>query len=111
MANEEIIKLAKETMHKFDTIIDLFDMCFVYISEESAKLSGYTSDEMIGKHISNFMAIDSKSQDFRKVIMNSMRGKAIVPIKTKSGKIIEIPMDFITIKVKGEPFLVTRAVK
>lgn len=111
MLDKRIIKLASDIMRNFDTIISLFDMTFVYISEESAKLSGYPPEEMIGKHISNFMTADSKSEEFRNIIMKSVSGKAVVPIKTRSGEKIEILMKFITIKVNGEPFLVTKAVK
>src|SRR3989339_82084 len=85
MINKEIIKMAEDIMHNFDTIISLFDMSFIYISEESAKISGYSPEEMMGKHISNFMTTDSKSEKFSKVIMNSISGKAVVPIKTKFG--------------------------
>lgn len=111
MSREKVLRLAREIMQNFDTVISLFDMTFVYISEESADLSGYTPKEMVGKHISNFMATGAKSDEFRTVILNSMSGKATVPIRKKSGKVIEIPMEFITINVEGEPFLVTSAIK
>ena len=86
-------------------------MSFVYISEEAANLSEHTPEEMIGKHISSFSGTDSRSDDFRKMITDSMKGRANIPIKTKSGKKIETTLDFIVIEVDNEPFLVTQSVK
>jgi len=105
------LKVAKIKMPDFDTAVDLFDMSFVYISEKSARLSGYKPKEMLGKHISNFMTASPKSKEFTEAILSSLSGRAAIPIKTKSGKEVVVPMDFLTIEVDSHPFLVTRAVK
>ena len=54
---KEVMKQAEEKLPNFYTIIDLFDNCFVYISKESAQISGYTPEEMIGESIHGFMTI------------------------------------------------------
>lgn len=108
---EEALKKAKELMSGYDTIIDFYDMTFIYISEESAKMSGYTSKEMIDQPISKFMTINPESEEFRKVIQGTVSGEATIPIKTKSGEEIKVPMSFLTVKVGEHPFLVTKAAK
>jgi len=108
---KKVLKLAKEKMPDFDTVIDLFDMTFVYITKKSASLSGHTPKEMIGKHISTFMTTPAKTNGFRNVIAKTMTGKSTIPIKTKTGKQLLVTMDFVTVQVKNHPFLVTKAAK
>ena len=105
------LKLAELKMPDFDTVIDLFDMTFIHIGKESAQLSGYTPKEMIGKHITDFMTTTPKADEFKNIILNTLEGRATIPIKTKSGKEILVPMDFLTIEVENHPFLVTKAAK
>ena len=109
---KEVLELAEKKMPEFDTIIDLFDMTFVFISAESARLSGYTPKEMIGRHISNFMTTPDKTEEFRQIIKKTREDKVVtIPIKTKSGKELPVQMNFATIEIKEFPFLVTKAAK
>jgi len=108
---EKALKLAKEKMPSFDTLIDLYDMTFVYITKEAANVSGYEPEEMIGKQISNFMTIPSDATSFRETIMKSMVGGSVkIPVKTKDGKERIVEMKHTTIELEGHPFLVTKAV-
>ena len=108
---KKAIEFAKKKMPDFDTIIDLFEMKFVYITEEAAKVSGYKPEEMVGKHISKFMAIPNDTTSFRETIVKSMIGGLVkIPIKNKEGeeKVIEMKHD--TIDVNGHTYLITKAV-
>jgi PAS domain S-box-containing protein len=107
----EVKKLAEEKMPNFDTIIDLFDMSFIYISEKSAKLSGYMSEEMVGESIHKFMNIPSgDNESFQDILMKTMIGGNVkIPIKTKDGKSIDVLMNFVLIEVDNHPFVATRA--
>lgn len=105
------LKVAKSKLEGFDTLIDLFDMTFVYITEEAAALSGYTPKELLGKQISQFMAVPHKTASFRQTIMKTLIGGRVeIPIRTKDGKEKIVNMVHTVVEVNGHPFLATRAV-
>jgi len=108
----KILKLAKKEMPDFDTIIDLFNMTFIYITKPAAKVSGYTPKEMIGNHISKFMSIPSDAGPFKETIIKSMMGGLVkIPIKTKDGEEKIIEMKHTSIDVNGHSYLITKAVQ
>ena len=108
---EDLLRLARKKMRDFDTIIDLYDMTFVYMTRESARVSGHTPREMIGKPIADFMTIPRRDQSFTKTIMKSMEGGVVrIPVRTKDGKEKVVEMKHAVVELEGYPYLVTRAV-
>jgi len=108
---KEVLKKAEEIMPDFDTIIDIFDMSFIYVSEESARIAGYTPEEMINEPIHQFMNIPATDgESFQNVMMKTMVGGNIeIPIKKKDGREMRIIMNFKTIEIDNHPFIVTKA--
>lgn len=108
---KELMKQARKKLPDFDTIIDLFDMCFVFISKKSAEMSGYTPNEMIGESIHGFMNIPSSDKEsFQDILMKTMVGGNVeIPIKTKDGKELNVLMNFVTIEIDNHPFIITKA--
>lgn len=107
---KEVMKTAKENMKDFNTIIDLFDLTFAYINDESALLTGYTSKELIRKPISLFYGSSNHSKDFQSKLVNTMSdGIMDLQVFTKKGEKKVIKIAHKLVKVKDHPYLIIRA--
>ena len=114
--NQHTIKLlekANSYLKDPDTIIDPYDMTYVWVSKSAMMLLG---DNVVGKRVS----MDSKSadgtQDYGRshlpAAMNTSNvGRRKIIIKTKSNELKELLIDYIIILFENQPYLITKSVR
>jgi PAS domain S-box-containing protein len=105
---EEVQKQAEEKLPGFDMIIDMFDLTFAYVSERGAKMSGHTSEEMIGKQATMFSSMSEEQETFVEILRKMKDDTIQVPIKDEDGKERILSFKQCTVDVGGHPFLIAK---
>ena len=110
------LELAKEKVgdgesEDFELLIDISDMCFVWVSEKVAKLSGRTVSEMIGSRVFDITRIPA--EELRDILVRLKKGgKLKLPLTTKDGRKKVLEMVFTPIYVtRDRPFLVAKIIE
>ena len=107
---EKLLEKAEREMPGFDMVIDVLSMTVVYITEEAAAIADRTPEEMVGKRVTEVSAFEEDDENFIEAFLSALSGKAKIPVLTKSGEVIKMVFEFVSIGVETRPFLLTKVI-
>jgi len=97
LMSDRVVQRALELLPGVGCIVDLYDMSFVWASEEVMKIFGYTKEEIM--HIKCYETLDEKNQEqeWEKIMAERLekgRGNTAVFVKNKAGKLMRLKMQY-----------------
>jgi len=108
MEKDTTVDVLKKKFDKFDVIISLFTMQFVWVSKKFADILDYKVDELLGKHVNDVIVFDRLEmiKEIGKVLGRKTDDEKTA-IKKGGGK-LKIKGEIKYCTLKAEPFLVIR---
>ncbi len=92
---------ARKYIKDVNTIVDLFDVSFAYISEEVARFLGFSADQLIGKKIPKSIFDINASKQIIAEDMAKSKGTREFKIKNKNGDEVPVIAHFHTFEYDG----------
>ena len=77
----------------------------IYLENYTKKMSSYFKHGLFLRYVDDILIVDKGKKDFNKIISDSLQvhnpGLSLSPHKTSSGKLAEIPINFIGYRIEG----------
>jgi len=110
-ASKELIEYCKNIVKNPDVIMDLYDQSFSWASDKAVKMLGFSHEELANTRIMDLRVKDKSDQED---LIEHTRKKDYVdifPMKTKSGKVINIQARVVMIEFKNNPYQIVKVKK
>lgn len=112
MEVEELLLKAKELIEEPDFIVDAYDLTLQWTSPKFQKILGYDEAEIKDFQVLNLYADDpEKARQLQGDVLFGPQGAVReIPLKTKTGKRIQLKLKIFHLELEETPYLVAQII-